>query len=173
MTEQKNNDNGNKKNWQLEYEQIIASLHNIEIVEVAVAVFIIPAISWGLTLKSSKGVSFCIQEIELVGRISIIIWFIYIGCYIAIHFRKVKKLLERARHIYKDDNEDQNTHISILSSPNIFNYSIFFKLIGFIICIIWIIKYKLVLTFIICLLLTAIIAIYCYIYKIKKGRTNK
>ncbi len=169
MTEQKNSDNGNKKNWQLEYEQIIASMHNIEIVEVAVAVFIIPAMSWGLTLKSSgEGATFCIQEIQIVGRISIITWFIYIGCYIAIHFLKVKKLLERAKSIYKGDNEDQNTHISILSSPNIFNYSIFFKLIGLTICIIWIIKYKLLFTFIICLLLAIIIAICCYIYKIKK-----
>ncbi len=167
MVAQQNNDNGNKKNWQLEYEQIIASLLHIEIVEVAVAVFIIPAMSWGLTLKSSGGATFCFQEIQIVGRISIVTWFIYIGCSIAIHFQKIKKLLERANSIYKGDNKDQNTHISILSSPNIFNYSILFKLIGFIICIIWIIKYKLLFTFIIWLPLT-IITICCYIYKMKK-----
>lgn len=163
------NNNGNKKNWQLEYEQIIATIHNIEIVEIAVAVFIIPAMSWGLTLKSSgEGATFCIQEIRAVGRVSIITWFIYIGCYIAIHFLKVEKLLERAKSIFKGDNEDKNTHISILSSPNIFNYSIFFKLIGLAICIIWIIKYKLLFTFLICLLSAIIIAIAITIYKQQK-----
>ena len=114
MAEQVHSDNEKRKCWRLEYEQIIASIHNIEIVEVGIGVFIIPMISWGLTLE--RGDTFCLQEIRIIGIISIATCLIYLGCHISIHLTKVTRLLERARVIGKilnGYNNDQNTHISI------------------------------------------------------------
>ena len=131
-------------NLRLEYEQIIATLHNTEIIELGINVFIIPLVSWGLALK--EGSIFRRQEIRIIGIISIIIWFIYLVCSCFIYVRKVKKLLDRARVIWNclnDYFECQTTHISILYSRNFVNFSNLFRLIGCIVCVLWILKYKL------------------------------
>lgn len=173
MAEQVHSDNEKRKNWRLEYEQIIAAFHNYEIIELGIAVFIIPVISWGLMLES--GGIFCLQDIRIIGIISIGIWLIYVICVFFVFFRKVKRLLDRANVVWNrlnGDNNDENTHISILRSFNLFNHSLVFKLIGFAVCSLWIWKYKLLYIFI---YLVCVFSIYLIIhfFLLKKLRKVK
>ena len=139
--------NEKRKNWRLEYEQIIATLNHIDTLELGGSVFIIPLISWGLMLK--RGDIFCLQDILILGKISIGIWLFSVVCFIFL-LVKAKKLSDRAENVWdflNGNNKDQSTHISIWRSLPVsklfFNYSFLFKLIGFVICLLWIFKYKL------------------------------
>ena len=145
-----NNHNEKRKNWRLEYEQIIATLHNTEIIALGIVVFVIPLISWGLMLKPDSQTIFNKQDIVNIGKISIGIWFFYLILSLAVYSFKISKLKKRAKKIWKkltDDKNDQNsekdqpTHIDILTSYNPLDYSLLLALIGFVVCYLWIYKY--------------------------------
>lgn len=140
-----NNHNEERKNWRLEYEQIIATLHNTEILALGFFVFMIPLISWGLMLKTGEEGTFDKQEIVNIGKISIGIWCFYLISSLAVYFRKISKLKKRAKNIWKKltDNkiEDKPTHIHILTSFNFLDPSLLLVLIGFAVCYLWIYKY--------------------------------
>ena len=143
-----NNHNEKRENQRLEYEQIIATLHNSDIYTLGFLFFIIPLISWGLTLKPCNQTIFNEQDIVNIGRFSIAIYVFSVITSVALWFFKIKKLLERAKNIWKeltknDENntEKQPTHIDILNSRNPLDYSILCLLIGFAVCYLWIHKY--------------------------------
>jgi len=151
MAGQVNNHNEKRKNWRLEYEQIIATLHNTEIIALGIVVFVIPLISWGLMLEPDSQTIFNKQDVETIGKISIGIWFFYLILSLAVYISKISKLKKRAKIIWKkltDDKNDKNsekkdqtTHIDILTSSNPLTYSLLLMLIGFVVCWLWIHKY--------------------------------
>lgn len=144
-----NNHNEKRQNWRLEYEQIIATLHNAEIIASGIAVFVIPLISWGLMLKPDSQSIFCEQDVETIGKISIGIYVFYVIVSLVMNFCKISKLKKRAKIIWgklttDDKNGQRTTHIDILTSKNplnYFDYSLLFALIGFAVCFLWIYKY--------------------------------
>lgn len=136
-----------RQNWRLEYEQIMATLHNTELIALGFVLFMIPLISWGLTLTPGSPSIFCKQDIVNIGKLSIGIWFFYMISSFYLYFSKILKLRRRAKEIWKkltdDENtEDQPTHIDILTSRNVLNYSLILMLIGVGVCYLWIRKYS-------------------------------